>query len=304
MDLCQWPWYQLLFQNKFRHSFGDEFDRLFKSIMARRYPADFQKVKPAGRHGDRKCDGLLVSRRMLFQCYGPERLQTQPTIKKIDEDFPGAIPHWGADFEHWVFVHNQWRDGLPPEVTKRLRHWDGQFSKTVGQWCEIEMGNQVYGLQPPDLIALFGPPFDPRAIRDVGFDQLRQVLEHVATSSPADGGPVQPVPRGKVEFNNLSAEYHDWLNIGRRKQRVIEHFFNKWPQPELGQRIAQTFKQRYEALRDAGFKSDAIFGELWSFAGGGRFAPNMSLENAVLSLLGFLFDQCDIFEAPTADWAQ
>ena len=299
MDICQWPWYELLFRSKFRYKYGDDFDRFFKDIMSRRYPSDFQRVKPAGPHGDRKCDGLLVSSRQLFQCYAPERMETKRTIGKIEDDFLGAIEHWGSDFDEWVFVHNQWHGGLPPDVTKSLLNWNGHQGKRVIQWCEVEIGNVVYGLRDSDLVGLFGPPFDPRAARSVGFEQLRQVLQHIATTPPQPTSSVAPVPEGKVEHNHLQ-DYLGWLNTGRQKQRVVEDFFKRWPDPELGQRIEQVFKQRYEALRDSDFPPSTIFGQLWSFAGGGSFAPDMALENAVLALVSFLFDQCDIFEAPPA----
>ena len=63
--------------------------------MERRCRSDFQKVKPYGKKGDLKCDGYHESLRRVYQVYAPEKMNEKKTIAKIDEDFQGAVGHWG-----------------------------------------------------------------------------------------------------------------------------------------------------------------------------------------------------------------
>ncbi|MGA2585655.1 MAG: ABC-three component system protein [Candidatus Aminicenantales bacterium] len=287
-------WYEMLFQLKVRHKYGLEFQDFFSDLMSRRYPGDFRKVRPAGQHGDRKCDGLLPSEHQLFQCYAPERMETRPAIKKIEEDFYGAITHWGALFKTWIFVHNQY-SGLPPDVERKLQDINGHKGYNVSIWAETVLRNLVFGLDDGDIVGLFGPPLDPRSVKDVGFQLLKEVLDQIAKSELDYIAPIMPVETGKVEFNRLSSNIASWLNVGRQKAVIVKDLFAKWIDPELGDKVAKTFKERYEALRNAGYLPDNIFNELWIFAGGGR-QPDQQLETAVLAILAYLFDSCDVFE--------
>ena len=107
-------WYELKFSYEFRSKFGTEFQDFFTSIMERGYPADFQKVKPYGNKGDKKCDGYQQSVKRVYQVYAPEKMLVKETNDKIVEDHAGAIAHWKESMTTWVFMHNQWR-GVPAE---------------------------------------------------------------------------------------------------------------------------------------------------------------------------------------------
>ena len=80
-------WYEIKFSLEFRSKLGTEFQDFFSSIMERRYLSDFQKVKPYGKHGDRKCDGYHGSVKRVYQVYAPEKMNVAETNTKIEEDF-------------------------------------------------------------------------------------------------------------------------------------------------------------------------------------------------------------------------
>ena len=88
--------------------------------MELRYSGDFVRVRPWGNVGDRKNDGYLRSRRMLFQAYAPLVTRLRTLITKINEDFAGALPYWKEHFDEWILVHNH-KDGVPADVLKRYR---------------------------------------------------------------------------------------------------------------------------------------------------------------------------------------
>jgi hypothetical protein len=111
--------YEVLLWRRFLRSRGESFQALFAEIMSKAYPGDFMPSRPWGRIGDRKNDGYLASRRIMFQVYGPSEMRMPETIRKIDEDFSGALAHWSDHFDTWVFVYN-WDEGLPWPVQERI----------------------------------------------------------------------------------------------------------------------------------------------------------------------------------------
>jgi hypothetical protein len=70
MDELQRSWFELKFRDTFRSSDGTGFQNFFSDLMEKRYPADFQRVKPNGSLGDRKCDGYHASLKLVYQLYG------------------------------------------------------------------------------------------------------------------------------------------------------------------------------------------------------------------------------------------
>lgn len=89
------------------------------------------------------------------------------------------------------------------------------------------------------------------------------------------------------------------LRQGRRREKLVEDFFSKWPDPGYGEDIAEDFRIRYRALKAAGLGPEAIFTQLQGFAGGMDGEP--AHQGAVLAVLSYFFERCDIFEDPPMD---
>lgn len=95
------------FEVRFLKSRGLAFQDLFSEVMENAYPSDFVRVRPHGRLGDLKCDGYLPSQKTVFQVYGPDEMRSLRTLlKKIQDDFDGALRYWNDRMSRWVFVHN------------------------------------------------------------------------------------------------------------------------------------------------------------------------------------------------------
>lgn len=82
-------WYETRFELEFKTKTATEFQSFFTAIMQRRFPSDFQAVKPYGKQGDKKCDGFLGSKGRVFQVYAPEQMNSATTVAKINEDLRG-----------------------------------------------------------------------------------------------------------------------------------------------------------------------------------------------------------------------
>ena len=92
MDLLKRAWYRIAFERDFLKKKAGAFQDFFSEIMEKRYKGDFIRVRPWGNVGDRKNDGYLASKRILFQVYAPNELTAAEAVKKIAEDFMGRCP--------------------------------------------------------------------------------------------------------------------------------------------------------------------------------------------------------------------
>lgn len=80
------------------------------------------------------------------------------------------------------------------------------------------------------------------------------------------------------------------------KAGLVGAFFRQWHDETLGERVAESFREKYQSLRGQS-RPDDIFAALESWTGGGeRGSPKHRL--AVLAVLAYYFDSCDIFEEP------
>lgn len=123
ITLNHWLWYKYQCHEGSAH----EFQRLFENIFKRAKPK-FIQIRPYGKIGDRKCDGLFYSQEnsTVFQVYSPDRLKQAEVINKINEDLDGAVAHWGDNLKKWVFVYNV-RRGLAPDIPKTLKEKQQQY---------------------------------------------------------------------------------------------------------------------------------------------------------------------------------
>jgi hypothetical protein len=295
MDLAQ-AYYNLKFENAFLRAKGDAFQDFFEKLMGFAYKADFMACRPWGRTGDRKNDGFLKSERRLFQVYAPNEMTETKAVAKIQEDFEGARGYWGTHFDKWVFAHNA-TDGLPPHVHKVLLDFEKMNPGiTLEPWCLEEFRRPFNRLCSDDLSLWFGPPPTAETKAKLGFKDLQVVLEHLSDQSVDSSRPVKDVPRGKIEANALSDSVATLLKEGMVKAPLVSQFFEQWHDPTLGERIAKSFRAKYELLRE-NITPNQIFAELQAWTGGTeRGSPEH--ETAVLTVIAYYFERCDIFEDP------
>ena len=126
-----------------------------------------------------------------------------------------------------------------------------------------------------------------RTLEKLDFAALRPVLLAIQRWEP-DAEPSLAAPSAaKLERNALSQDAAGLLRQGRRREKVVESFFDSWPSPVLGEEIAQAFRMRYQALKAVNLSPDEIFGELQVFAGGMTGEPVR--QRAVLAVLSYFF---------------
>lgn len=305
MDRVQQLNYEKDFRIAFLESRGDEFQRLFEKLMSKAYPNDFIACRPWGNVGDRKNDGYLPSARILFQSYAPDELSAAGAIRKIKEDFKGAKTYWEKYFDQWSFVHNA-RDGrLGPHIIEALARIGQENPKIkIGQCGYEEMLTTFRQLSLQDLESWFGPSLTMEANVNLGYGDLEAVLTHIRVTPTPAPSEINDVSRGKLEANLLSQAVGDFLKIGMQKSPLVTQFFNHWRNPSYGEQIALAFRNEYIALRDTTplLHPDEIFGRLEAWAGGVANTTPVH-KAAVLAVMAYLFDRCEIFEDAQAGWS-
>jgi len=297
MDEVRRAFRELQFENAYLKKKGNEFQDWFATIMEKRFPGDFIRVRPWGRQGDRKNDGYVRSKRWLFQVYAPNEISAAAALAKIDEDYNGALPHWKEHFDTWIFMHNS-KQGLGPEVTAKLLELDQAGPPAVLPWGFEELRRVVFELGPEELASLFSPVPGRRDMVNLELNSLSPVLDQVAAMEPQSEPDLRPPPADKIDRNMLSEHVEVLLKAGMSRVDVVRKYFRL--QPEKRDAVAESFHLRYGKVRREGLNPDGIFAELQRHAAGDGVPPP-ARQAAVLAVLAFLFEECDIFERETAD---
>jgi hypothetical protein len=153
VTLYQWLW----FKYRCQESSATEFQRLFEEIMKRQNP-EFMQIKPYGKIGDRKADGLIRVEGTVFQVYSPDDLIQSKLVRKINEDLDGAVDEWGDDIKSWTFVYNV-RRGLPPDIPMILNQKQKQYPQIdIREISNDGLWEIIRGLTPQQRAEILGAP--------------------------------------------------------------------------------------------------------------------------------------------------
>jgi hypothetical protein len=266
--------------------------------MERAYKSDYMPCRPWGNEGDLKNDGFLKSEKRLFQVYAPNEMTKIKAINKIDEDFNGAKQYWGKFFNKWSFVHNA-PDGLPPHIQQKILDLEKNTPGIkIDLWGYVELLDVFRLLKREDLESWLGYAPDNTTKAKIDFKDIQIVLETIAHKKPKPGVKPKKVPPKKIEANQLSESIADLIKAGMSKAMVVDDFFKKWHDPTFGEKIAAAFREKYEQLRDE-FTPNEIFHELQIWVGGSEIGT-AEHQMAVLIVIAYYFESCDIFEEPKA----
>ena len=297
LDAVQASFYTLHFKNAFHEKKGTAFQDWFVLLAGHVFGPDFEEVRPYGPKGDLKCDGRRISTGTIFQSYAPYLLKESDLAAKIKEDFSGAVKHWGKGMRVWTLVHNDAR-GLPPAGTVLLDQFRKDYPDVILEvWSEPELLALHNQTPLESLIHLYGYAPSLALVERLALGDLIPIIEGLALAVPnAVDPPLQPPSLDKLEKNKLSDEAALLLQIGRRKSDLVRTFFKKGARVDLGERIAQAFREHYAMLKALGLPSDRIFAHFQDYAGAKGGDPQV--QGAALAVLTYFFDSCDIFEDP------
>lgn len=289
-------YYETRFENEFLKAKGNAFQTFFNDLMGRAYKSDYMPCRPWGNRGDRKNDGFLKSERRLFQVYAPNEMTEKEAVDKIQKDFGGAKDFWGNHFDKWAFVHNA-SEGIPPHVQKVILDLEqANPGIKLDPWGLEELRIVFRRISREDVESWFGLALNDQAKVRMGFEDIRVVLETIAARQTDSRLPVKQVPPGKIEANQLSDAIAILIKEGMTKASIVDEFFGKWHHPTFGERIAAAFREKYDSLRGT-MTPNEIFYEIQGWVGGSE-RGTAEHEMAVLTVMTYYFESCDIFEEP------
>jgi len=297
MDEFERAFRELQFKTAYLEKKGNEFQDWFATIMEKRFPGDFIRVRPWGKAGDRKNDGYVRSQRRLFQVYAPNAMSAKQAMAKIDEDYNGALPYWKRHFDTWIFMHNS-KEGLSPDVIAKLLELNEAGPPAVVSWGFEELRQIVFELGIEEMASIFGPVPRRLDMVNLGLDSLLPVLDQIAAMEPNSNPDLRPPPANKIDRNMLSEHVAILLRAGMSRVDLVRKYFRL--QPWRSDEIAESFRQRYDKVRSDGLSPDEIFADLQRHADGDS-VTTPSRQCATLAVLAFFFEECDIFEREVVD---
>jgi hypothetical protein len=106
---------------------------------------------------------------------------------------------------------------------------------------------------------------------------------------------IKPVPAQKLEFNKLPGHWRSLISAGCQNSQHVATYLNKHPDPLMGEKIAQLFRNRYRYLKSENLPPAKIMSSLYEMIVGVGVVT-VERQVAAEALLAFLFESCDIFE--------
>lgn len=296
MDQLAENHYRLHFKNEILLAKGNEFEALFQKIMKIIYQANFVNCIPYGIQGDKKCDGFLVNERTLFQVYAPTQPQQAKLVKKAQDDFNGAIKHWGDYFDKWVLVYkHHYDDGLSPDMLALFLSFKESTNKQLEIWGADELLNQFHQISPKILAEWYGEM--PTRQTDFGFGELQEIFTYLMAFEEDILKPITPIYGNKIRENNFDMAIASILKSSFGKVERVTSYFDKQSEGKLGDRASKKFKDQYEKLKAEYQHSDVIFFQFEQWLSEGEFPPPRK-RLAIDTVIAYFFEKCDIFEEP------
>ena len=286
------------FENQFSTKFDNEFENWFSDLARKLHPGgDCQPVRLT--QGDGKIDVYVIRDQLVYQCYAPQSYSPTKAASKIVCDFWGANDHLDGKMNCWIFVHNHPTGRLDKDSVKAINNLKSEVTEKkievrILAWGKEDLWTQLLErLDYNQLRDLFGEP-NPVELDYACLESLLLSLEAV-DYQPDLEAPIQP-DVDKLNFNDLGPSIQTFIRMARGVDWKVGDYFDRCPNPELGENIAERFRKRYKRFRTIDqLPPDDIFSRLQGEAGW-KPTPDPKRQLASMAILSYFFHKCDIFE--------
>lgn len=299
--VLKWPqriFYRSIVRAALLDKGGVPFEDWFVELASRLWGSDFEPVRAQGRRGDLKCDGRRISTGAIYQCYAPRRVDERAIHKKLRTDFDGAKAIWKSKMKEWVVVIND-REGLDVSSTTELN-----LLREENPECRVltlgpsGIESLVLSLPKAQLADFCGSSLDETDYQQwrLSFSDVSIVVEHlVATEARFSNDSLDPPPPDKIRINSLESDIETLLVKGNILTRQVEAFFSRTDQVELEARVAEKLSGAYLEMKEEELDPSQIFYQLVDLCGG--LGRPIGEQRAVLGVITYFFNKCDIFES-------
>ncbi len=92
-----------------------KFQEFITKLFMFRYGAE--NYTPPRDVKDKGADGIITKTKTVIACYGPEKIDKNRYIKKIEDDFKLYSDNWQSKYKNWMFVAN---NDIPEWAIKKI----------------------------------------------------------------------------------------------------------------------------------------------------------------------------------------
>lgn len=291
-----------IFQNRVLKANGNSFEELFTLVMQSANP-NFIQVKPQGSLGDKKNDGFDSTTGIYYQVYAPEDLSATENraVQKLHTDFKGLKCYWPTinyPVKEFYYVVNNKYQGVGPGLLKNIKDLQTENPNIkIGLFLNNHLQNVFESLEDIKISDIIG--FVPCAdITMLEMDVLHNVIEHIMNTKVDSALPTipnNPNFNKKIEFNGLSSEIASMMRTALINATSVDDYFannNNFLRDELRNR----FNGLYLSAKKSISEPDKIFAEVYALSCPQKVTQAHA--NAVMTLMAYYFECCDIFETP------
>lgn len=295
---------RIILENKILSSNGQAYEDLFARIMGKSNPG-FRTVKPQGRIGDKKNDGFDKQTGTYYQVYAPEDLEKSEgrAVSKLTEDFKGLIAYWDSisPVKAFFYVLNDKYKGTYPSIEAELASLEKVYKIPCEPFLNKNLENVFLALTDQQIIDIIGIIPTSTILSDVVLSDMRKVVEYLFEKPANYSKETRPTNlnfEGKIEFNSLSHLPAKLIRDGNLQSHYVDEYFrmrSDFSKEDLRQRFVMFYTEGVNLVTDSDHKNDTIFFHIFERATPQKVKP---IQDAVLVLMAYYFEFCDIFEAP------
>jgi len=285
---------------------GNSYEELFTNVMQQCNP-NFRQVKPQGSWGDKKNDGFDEKTGTYYQVYAPENLSSTENnaITKLVTDFNGLLAFWpniGFTVKKFYYVLNDKFKGVGPALYANIAKLrDANSDIKIDIFDSKRLQDIFDSLDECKMQNVIGaiPSSDSSMLT---IDAIHTAVKHIMDFKSVALSPFipkDPNMQKKIEFNNLSEHLGDLMFNALIGTRNLEEYFSNenGNQIEILRDIFNTFYQ--ESLLQNFNNSDEVFIDIYNKAS--PKDATKAVADAVMALMAYFFESCDIFKSPEND---
>lgn len=222
--------YRLLFQIAIFRKNGQEYEDLLTKILKGKYTS-FQRVKPRGKLGDRKTDGVIPNLGIYFQVYSPEKPENneQYAIEKAAGSILEISTKWeNIPIKEYNFAFNDKYTNAYAVLIDNVAGFKNTYKLDISKlYLARDLEDDFMSLDEDNMTNIFGMPINPKNISTIDYSILSDVLKHIMeTVLPHDKGKLHTQEfEDKIIFNNLSEPIANALKHGNYQQALLDNYF-------------------------------------------------------------------------------
>lgn len=297
-----------MFRDRMAELSGSGFEDFFVRVMTARYP-DFVEIRTHGNIGDLSSDGLRLHSGKLYACYAPESFDSdsaRDVRKKFLGDLAGALAKRPGEFQTFVFVYNDPRHGLHPEISQSLAQARQDHAPLEFEpFGPRHLLGELFLLVRHQIEEVFGSPIPVEdVVYGIGLEDLKPLLDHLVERRQHVEGRQAPreVSALKMDYNRLEDLDREMLRRGMLYTHLVEEYYQGLTDITERDEVAADFNAYYREMAAAYPTTAEVIYELEKYVLGNRHHDRAST-TALAVILAYFFETCDILAEPPNGWS-